>query len=336
MFSNKKNTLLYASIFLAVSLQAHGMENKQNQEFHSIIMPGLNGGGGADHIDNNVVNTLNPSRYTPLKGWNIDLGQGNCIRDFERQFNQDTQAKNKQRLFFGISQGTATLTNWLAQKSHSEQEKAAKLLVLEGVLGSGNSAIMHNAHSYAHPLITYLPFARAWIPFVAKVFFPTYNPFGKQAICSAKKLSRKLPVVILHNKKDPETPINDAREYYCTLREQGNNNAYLMEVDNGAAHFDVLSQDYRRDGFPGRNTKIEALQAIYRQHDLPTAPSSEATSGGTPKNPELALQYQPSVQEVRHRISQTNGYKNFFRNSIDLVSSALILGGIWWKYFSKK
>jgi hypothetical protein len=323
----------------------HAMENKQDNEFYSIVMPGQNGAGGDTFVQNNVVNTRSDQtyRYQTLQGSTIDLGQGNCIADFERQYNNDPKAKNKKRLFYGVSQGTATLTNWLAKKTHKEQNETAKLLVLEGVLGSGNSGIMHTIHS-VFPTATYLPFARLWLPLVAKfAAFRTYNPLGKQAISSAKKLSPALPVVIMHNQGDPQLSINDAREYYCTLREQGNDNAYLIETNNGAAHFDIL-QGPLHDPFEhshrrGANdeeiaTKKASLQEIYKKHGLPSA--CDTSSGSTPVDHALIAPCQPAVQEVRQRISATNGYKNVLRNAIDIMSGALILGGIWWKYFAKK
>lgn len=321
---------------LVAFLPINAMEDKQANEYYSVVMPGQNGAGGSTFAQNHVVNTQeeNTSHYQTLRGPNIDLGQNNCIADFERQYSNDQKAKNKARLFYGVSQGTATLTNWLAQKTHKEQNETAKLLVLEGVLGSGNSGIQHTIASSPYAFATYFPFARLWLPLATKVAaFRSYNPLGKTAIASAKKLSPQLPIVIMHNKGDKQLSINDAREYYCTLREQGNNNAYLMETDNGNAHFDVLSSYYRVDNYPERIAKIQALQAIYRQHNLP---ASSETSAGDEKNPALAQQYQPTVQEVRQRISSTNGYKNILRNTIDILSGALILGSIWWKWIAKK
>lgn len=342
-FLNNKAALMVLALLGIGGISLASQDQKHSDEFHSIIMPGMNGGGGnydnqgnVDFRDNHVVNTpsARTSCYTHLRS-GIDMGQGNCIADFERQYNQDALARatNTARLFFGVSQGTATLTNWLAQKNHAEQEQAARLLVLEGVLGSGNHAIMHTVENRVWRPLTYFPFARAWIPLVAKFAFPSYNPFGKQAISSAKKLSPNIPVVLMHNKGDTETTINDARKYYCTLRESGHNNAYLVETDNGEAHFNILANCHQEYGYPERGAKIAALQAIYKEHNLPIAAD---TSSGTPRNPALAKSYQPSVQEVRQRISTTNGYKNIARNTIDIVSAALALGAIWWKYFAKK
>lgn len=344
-FSTIKTTILALALMAFGSQAALAMDPKHSHEFHSIIMPGQNGAGGYSFKQNCIVNTPKTNfdltnkthRFDTLRS-RIDLGQGNCIHDFDRQYQQylkkirpgETSQAPKKTLLFGVSQGTATLTNWLAQKTHKEQKETTELLLLEGVLGSGNRGIMHTVESAA-PIVTYLPFARAWMPFLAKIFFPTYNPFGKSALSSAKKLSPELPVVIMHNKGDKQLSINDARELYCTLRESGNDNAYLIETDNGAAHFDILSPWYRQDGYPERQEKIAALQAIYKKHGLPRVQDeSEPTA-------ELLQEtYQPSVQTVKDRIKATNGYKNVIRNVIDVAAGALALGAVWWKYFYKK
>lgn len=340
MFSLVKKVVALFAFLLVCALPIRAMDQKHTHEFHSIIMPGLNGGGGQTSRANNVVNTApqNTTEYDILPAAQADLGQKNCVADFERQFNQNRTTLNRKYLLYGFSQGTATLTHWLAKKTHAQQNEATQLLVLEGVLGSGNSAIQHTV-GYHAPFAPYLPFARLWLPWAAKaVALRGYNPLGTTTIELAKKLSPTLPVVIMHNQGDTELSINDAREYYCALREQGNNNAYLMEIDNGKAHCEVLSEYYREDGYPERHDKIRDLQAIYKKHGLPSKPQGNSYEPIDDHNSpfHFTQEYQPSVQEVRRRISKTTGYKNILRNTIDIMSGALILGGIWWKYFSKK
>jgi hypothetical protein len=296
-------------------------------DYISVSVPGQNGGGTWAFRQNNIVNTRDWIK-TNHPRQKIDLGQGNCISHFERQIPEQLKlgATNKRRhekyLLYGVSQGTATVTNWVAQMPHAEQQEKIGGIILESTLGSGNSAIMHNAERMAKP-ITYLPFSRVWTPWVAKTMFPTYNPLGKQALKSAKKISPQIPVVIMHAPNDPELSINDSRKLYCKLRENGNQNAYLFEIDTDKeVHVDLFDHDRQKD------RKIAALQVIYKKHNLPH--NSEMVIPN-----EVPKEFQPSVQEVRRRIKNHDWKKRYVRNVIDIVSAGLALGYLYSKFAKK-
>ena len=60
---------------------------------HAIMLPALNGGGGFDLL-NTLPGGYSRTSYSTLQdNGNIDLGQDFCIRDFEKQFRNDRQAK---------------------------------------------------------------------------------------------------------------------------------------------------------------------------------------------------------------------------------------------------
>lgn len=123
---------------------------EQSDTFYSIILAGQNGLGGESFRANNIINTPSYTQYTtPTSFFQIDFGQDNCIRHFEEQLAHDPNLKDKKLklLLNGISQGTATLINWLAQQPQEEQENQVAALVLESVLGSGNSAVIHTIKS---------------------------------------------------------------------------------------------------------------------------------------------------------------------------------------------
>lgn len=301
----------------------------QQPQFTSISVPGQNGGGTYTFRQNNIVNTRDWIKTTyPRK--KIDLGQGNCVAHFESQIPEQLKlgAINKRQhekyLLYGVSQGTATITNWVAQMPHNEQQEKIGGIVLESTLGSGNSAIMHNAQRIDRvKALTYLPFSRLWVPWVAKFKFPTYNPLGKQAISSAKKISPNIPVVIMHAPNDPETSINDSRRLYCKLRENGNQNAYLFEIDTEKeVHVDLFDHDRQKD------RKIAALQAIYKKHNLPH------NSGMVIPNV-VPQEVQPPVEEVRQRIKNHDWKKRYVRNAIDILSAGLELGYLYSRYTKK-
>ncbi len=335
------NGILFGSL---ISLNAMEKSNDQSKSnFHNILLPGQNGLAGNGWEIDGIINGMNNdhSNITHIKtllSWKIDLGQGNCVRDFDQKLNKKTSSiVDSKFLLYGISQGTATLINWLAQQSHSDQEKKIGCLFLQSVLGSGNSAIVHTLSNV--PLITYLPFARALIPICAKFFFPTYNPLGKSVFKSASKISPNIPVIIMHCTNDPQLSINDARNLYCILK-KSSNNVYLFENDHTKlryCHFDTL-RGLENDK---KIKKITALQAIYKKHNVPYSLKIHDVynnssindikyvdvTNNTLDNYDLNP-YQPSVEEVQQKIHESTHTARTLRNGIDITSGCLLLGGL--------
>lgn len=155
-----KKTITLIS-FAIIGQTTWSMEPEKGNGFHSIILPGQNGLGGEKALQYNIVNSSYSKYETLTNQFKIDMGQGNCIKDFQQQLDNDEQAKNKECLLYGISQGTATLTNWLAQQPQ-EKQKQVKALILESVLGHGDNAILHTTEKMVSDKATYLPFARWW------------------------------------------------------------------------------------------------------------------------------------------------------------------------------
>lgn len=199
----------------------------------------------------------------------------------------------------------------------------AKGVVLEGVLGHGNSGIMHTV-SNKIPVVTYLPFARLWIPWLVKLLaFHRYNPLGKQVFSSAKKLSPNIPVIIMHNINDHQLSINDARETYRILQNaRQDKNVYLMELNNPSNDFDghfnlLLNQPEQQ----------VALQAIYRKHGLPY--NTKIHKSGVD-----LTDYQPSVKDVARRIKKSSRASLWTRNVVDAFAATAIISVLYLKYVS--
>lgn len=210
--------------------------------------------------------------------------------------------------------GTATLVNWLAGKTFDEQERLVSCIVLESVLGYGNSAIFHTVETFAPRITTFLPFARAWIPWAAKkIQFPLYNPFGKQLIYSAQRISPRIPVIIMHNRNDPQLSINDARKLYCVLRKNDNDNVYLMEIEGSKwVHLDILNGENKIE----KNKKIAVIQTIYKKHGLPYKQMDAVD----------LKPFQPDNRYVQEKIYQELlSLKTVMRNGIDLFSVGLFI-----------
>jgi hypothetical protein len=312
-------------LLLAVSASScFGMEQSGT---HAIVLAGQNGGGNfyhdgilpKDFTEYKIIGYNTTGKYDRL---NIDLGQGNCIRSFEEQLETDPNAKGKKLVLFGSSQGTATLLNWLATKSPEDQNKLIAGITLQAVLGTGNRAILHTVEECISSKVTYLPFARAWLPWIAKGLYPTYNPFGKSVLGSANKISKDIPIMILHHVKDFQLSINDARELYCKLRENGNNNAYLMEVNHGVPMHTEILQGFR---FPQQ--RQAAIHAFYKKYNLPY--SQEFDTNNVDLSP-----LQPDVAEVKQKIYESTWKKRYIRNTIDTIATVGIVAYLYKKFWA--
>ncbi len=314
-----KKYILFLTFFSinCLSLSLLSMEN--TNDLHAIILPGQNGSGGENFHKGVIPHNSTFSRYeTPQSFWSVDLGQGNCIKDFENQLNQDKD-KDRDLVLYGTSQGTATMINWLAQQSQEQQSKV-KVLVLESVLGSGNHAILHTVSP------TYIPFARFWMPYAAKLDFPTYNPLGQQALNSVKKLPKKLPIILVHATQDPQLPVNDARKLYCKLKEQGNENVYLIEK-NTYTHFPLTSSP-RSSTVPDEHI-TQAINCIYQKHNLPYNDKKACEISDR-----VLKRYQPTVKDVQYKIHFDSWQRRIFSNLIDLVTGGIIFATllkVFWK-----
>ena len=234
--------MLLSVCFIAASSQSHAMED--NTRLNVYTIPGQNGCGseadyvagllGADHV--NVAPVTTP-------GILPDLGQEHCLRHLRTAI---ARKPFDNAIIHATSQGTATAINYVA---HEDQGRRIKALVLESVIGSGNSAIERTVGGPAMQMnhVTDLPFSYYWLPYVAQIStMQTYFPFGKQPIKSLSKIPNDLPVIIAHSKQDMQLSYRDACALYCGLRLQGNNNAYLITKPD-AQHISILDNQNDQD-----------------------------------------------------------------------------------------
>lgn len=275
-----------------------------------------------------------------------DLGQKNCIRVFHERFKeigQATEGEDQKFTFCGVSQGAATLINWLAANKNMQKRVAA--LILEGPLVNVNDTALHCVDNYftifrklSLPLP--IPFMRYWLPWALKLRFPTYNPLGTQALTSACRLDEipnDAPIIILHNKGDKIVSINDARKLYTILREK-HENTHIFEIDNGEKHINVLS--------PARNLNLEKRTVVAGQANtileelrtiLPSEPSQNSQARSTSQEnvdqtASPTTQFtktkkypsQPKLEELEEKIQQEAKKKRWIRNGVDLTTIGLI------------
>lgn len=299
------------------------------EDYFAFVVPGASGLGGESF--EGIINTSekNTKNCGTLYSLYTDLGQGNCIEHFAKQLKVYEDVIEKMALLIsGISQGTATVINWLAQQPLDVQERVG-VLILESVVESGNSAILYTIEngllvSRKYPLLkaackatSYLPFARVWLPLTAKIMFPTYNPWGKQAIDAVEKISNRIPVIIMHNIHDQQTSIDGAIALYLKFLEN-QNDVYLFTANQEGRrdHFNIINIGSIDD----KKMKLGALQEIYKKHNLPINPIWVSKI-----SEEQLKQFQPDGQELQQQ-RRSSQKKTFLRNSIDGFSGVIILG----------
>lgn len=184
-----------------------------------------------------------------------DLGQTRCINDFKKTINPLINNSYINNIIVSAhSQGTATIINWL---SHNKNEKV-KLVILEAVIGSGNSAVSHTVENFIFPAVSWLPFSYYWLPYVAIFHYPCYAPAGEQPILNVENVDKNIPFIILHSKFDPQLSINDARAIAHALKQNGNP-VYLIEK-NTYKHVNLINEQ--------NNIDISEINSIIQQHGL--------------------------------------------------------------------
>lgn len=297
--------------FYVASLACLVFTTLQPAEFQAILVPGQNGCGGYSFKNNSIIIGDYINAGTPNE--NIDFGQQHCM---DHLSDTATSCVNKKLLLYGVSQGTATILNYVAFQDIKEQEKRVDCIVLESVLGSGQSAIMHTVGKAA-----YLPLARFWMPPLAKLLmFRAWKLHGLTPIESAQHISTKIPVVIMHNQEDFQLDVNDARKVYCAMRDAGHEDVYLMEVaGNDIRHLDVLNAD------PEKRKKIAALQQIYKDHKLPH-------KAALLNNDVDVSDYQPSSKVVRRVIKMSQCRKLWTQRVVDVLTVGVVAFYLGKKY----
>lgn len=220
-----------------MSSKAMEREKSEGSDLVVYAIPGQNGLGSESEYIKTVLGEqfeiVNVGTPTTLP----DLGQFFC----ERHLAQAVQKKNQEGVVYATSQGTATALNYFSKQGNSQKAKA---LVLEAALASGNSAVYHTVTGPLMGMdnLKNIPGAYYFVPYFANVACPGYRPGGQQAIKSIDKLSTDMPVIIIHSEDDMQLPFDGACALYYRLRQNGNNNVYLIS-DKGTAHIQILDEE---------------------------------------------------------------------------------------------
>lgn len=249
-----------ALLALTVLLQGAFASDFQESNTRLVVIPGQNGLGGQN------VRTVLPQfkqvHYVSTPEVFPDLGQSRCIKYLKETMNPLLADNNVEDIIIhASSQGTATAINYLA----NNPSQKVKALILEAVMGSGNSAVSHTVKNLMEPHMTLkptkIPGSYYFLPYLAKFQMPLYSPSGMQPILNLHKLPRDLPIILIHSVADPQLSFHDAEAIYAGLRTFGNDSAYLLPVEE-RGHVCLLNTLKR-----GHLTN--SLHHILKKHGLP-------------------------------------------------------------------
>lgn len=287
-----KNSYFLSIVLLGLVGRLFGAAGSSAPDFPCIVAVGGQNtlGSEADYVSA----LLGVPEYTIIRsplpqGWikdGIDLGQDVCMRNLATVFPAEGDV-----IFHATSQGTATTLNYVSTLPVHDQSRI-KAIILEAVLGSGNSAIMHNAKHVAGSVVE-APGCGYSAPYCATSLFPRYSPSGKQAIKSIESITRDIPIVIVHSKLDGCLPYSDACALYYGLRSQGHENVYFISCE-GYAHVRIL--EYESD-------KQDLLRKILMHHDVLKRMQSSVSISSAERayvQPEIG-QYREIFEALRSR-----------------------------------
>jgi hypothetical protein len=254
--------------------------NNTQPRLNVFAIRGQNGGGSEDwYVDKVLGHDKIKQIPVPNPSLLPDLGQGDCMRQFDKTLKKNSQATG---IIHATSQGTATALNYVAEK---DQGKQVKGMVLESSLASGNSAINHTVKDgMGMPGLAKLPFFYYWAPYIAKVMFPFYSPSGKQPIKSIAKIPKNMPIIFAHCTRDFQLSYDDSCALYYAARKNGNNNAYLMTKDK-YAHVNILV-DYSSSELRLDVNDVKAIRSILKKHDLMNSELADPSLDLTPYQPD--------------------------------------------------
>jgi hypothetical protein len=217
----------------------YGME----KNLHVIGVPGQNGAGTdswylSPILDVKVENIIHT---THLEN-NIDFGQNNCLQHLQKQIKPILNDTNKPNIgLYGASQGFAICLHFLRTCTKAEAKKI-RFCVAEASLICSNNAIVQTVDKFADlymkvPGIKKIPLINYILPYAANLIFPSYNPGQLPpalAYCqNHDQLSehlKNLPIILIHQKGDPQTPYEDAQALYAHLKTK-NPNVYFIPIE---------------------------------------------------------------------------------------------------------
>jgi len=303
-----------------IVFNAHTMHDNP----HVLIIPGIKSWENNQEYIAKIIGvpTNNTTQLTSCYFPFADLGQENCIKPIKSQL-QSTQYTNN-CLIYAISQGTATLLNYLGNPKNTNKTNRIKCLILEAVLASSNSAIEHTiSNKLKLKCLMRLPFAYYWMPYLSKVPYPFYSPAGIQPIKSIEHIPLDIPIILIHAQRDPVLSYNDACALYYRLKLIGHNKIYFINtLDKQHAKLLESYQD-----------KQKIIRQILNTHNIIKS-DEDFTADLSPYQPDQE-QFKNAYENLMHKEKNHEfiASPRFFYPLLGtLATTTIALSWIMWKY----
>jgi len=249
-------------------------------------IPGQAGKGSEKDYVQNVLGVKNVTVGevgTPFR--RIDFGQSNCMQYLKHEI----MPMKKKAIIYATSQGVATAVNYCATGGKEIQGG-----IFESCMASGNSTMMRYATDLpGGKLLAKMPLVYYWLPYIAKVSYLFYKPWGVQPIKSVSKIKNRGPFILIHSLDDNRLSYDDARALYYGLKQNGNI-VYLISKP-GKQHINLVRKvNEKEDTLGGIDDQLQRhVQGILKKHgllegdDVPDVTDAELIS------------YQPDVQDFQ-------------------------------------
>lgn len=313
-----QNRVIYSLVFLLCVTALRGMEPidpdaKKTPDSVLLVIQGYNKGGCTYPLLPEFVPQHIPTgQYS--EHWH-DLGQNEslaAIKESLQQLNLTLQLDlNKQCILYACGEGALTTLNYIEQE-HTEQ---VKMLILDNAFASGNSAIFYNAQK-KFPWVSLLPLSYYWLPYLAKFKMLLYSPAGKQPILNIQKISKDLPIMIVH--AADELSFDHAKALYAGLRLHGNTNTYLFPVNRLYGFMD-------KESYNLTNTKQDEVLAIRKIMQNRTLLPDDACNVGQENNLEKKYQPEPDINAYNQLVAQENVFP-YLDQCLKVTVFGLVLG----------
>ena len=193
----------------------------------------------------------------------VCIGQENDMINFDKKFT--AQQQQKPSVLFGVSRGSATVFNSVADRDYDLSN--VKMIILEGCFDS----VINIIDKRWGKLYQLMP--TSVFKYLAKKSVPGLNVDGPFPIQHADKFANKaqnVPVVFITSKIDKVVPHECTVALANAVKEAGHKEVYLLKLEKSAHPY------YHIDHADDRAKYLHFMHAVYKKHGLPYSEAQAA------------------------------------------------------------
>lgn len=239
----------------------------------------------------------------------VNLGQTLDIEKLTWALDQAHLAMPENKfVVMGLSRGAVAALNATAMLNNNtiNQPSFIAALVLESPFDTIKNVIKHLLRRFC---VGWIPYSKELAYKIAKKNFPLLNIDGIVPLNIVSKISKEIPIIIIHSQRDKTISIDSSRNLYLAFLNAGHPHVYFLELASG--DHGKLLQGIEGDLY--RNV----VHAFYKKYNLPCNPLFAQIG-------ETMLRYcQPTVDEIHRRMRKTRGV--FYEEETSLFARSPIM-----------